>query len=242
MAQNVYDRPDFFAAYGGLRRSREGLAGAHEWPTIRSMLPDISGLRVADLGCGYGWFCRWAADNGAASVLGLDISQKMLERARADTSDAAVTYAVADLEHLSLPEGGFDLVYSSLAFHYVEDAGRLYAAIHRALAPGGHLVFSTEHPVFMAPSKPGWLVGEDGRRLWPVDGYFVEGRRETDWLAKGVVKYHRTIGTTLRLLRNAGFRLERLEEFCPDAGQIAADPDLAEEVERPMFLLIAAGR
>lgn len=242
MADNIYDRPDFFEAYSRLPRSVRGLAGAPEWPVLRSMLPDVRGLRIADLGCGFGWFCRWARENGAASVLGLDLSERMLARARAETRDGAVTYAAADLGHLSLPEGGFDLVYSSLAFHYVEDAGRLYAAIHRALVPGGHLVFSTEHPVFMAPSAPGWLVMPDGRKTWPVDRYFVEGRRETDWLAPGVVKYHRTIGTTLGLLLRAGFAIGRVEEFCPDAAQIAADPSLAEEIERPMFLLVAAQR
>jgi SAM-dependent methyltransferase len=166
----------------------------------------------------------------------------MLERARSLGADSAVSYATADLDALSLPDAHFDLVYSSLAFHYVEDAARLYAAIHRALVPGGRLVFSTEHPIFMAPSKPGWRIAEDGRKTWPVDGYFREGRRETDWLSPGVVKYHRTIGTTLGLLLRAGFLIRQIEEFCPDAQQIAANPNFAEEIERPMFLLVAAQR
>lgn len=242
MAQNIYDRPQFFERYSRLRRSVEGLEGAPEWPSLRAMLPDLRGLRIADLGCGFGWFCRWARANGAARVLGLDLSEKMLDRARAETKDDAVTYAVADLEDLSLPAGGFDLVYSSLAFHYVADAGRLFAAVHRALVPGGHLVFSTEHPIFMAPERPGWLVMDDGRKTWPLDRYFVEGRREAEWLGTRVVKYHRTIGTTLGLLLQAGFRIGHVEEFHPDAQQIAADPALAEELERPMFLLVGARR
>lgn len=242
MAQNVYDRPDFFAGYSRLPRSVHGLAGAPEWPTLRSMLPDVAGRRVVDLGCGFGWFCRWARESGAAQVLGVDLSEKMLERARTQTSDGAVTYATSDLETLSLPDESFDIVYSSLAFHYVHDAARLYAAIQRALVPGGHLVFSTEHPIFMAPSQPGWTAAENGRKTWPLDGYFREGRRETDWLAPGIVKYHRTIGTTLGLLLQAGFRIRRVEEFCPSSEQIAANPALAEELERPMFLLVAAQR
>jgi SAM-dependent methyltransferase len=242
MAQNVYDRPDFFASYAELARSRLGLAGAPEWPTLRSLLPALEGRRVADLGCGFGWFCRWAREHGAAHVLGLDISENMLARGRTLTDDDAITYAVTDLETLSLPESRFDLVYSSLAFHYVEDAARLYATIHRALAPGGRLVFSTEHPIYMAPSKPGWRLSEDGRKTWPIDGYFREGRRETDWLAPGVVKYHRTIATTLGLLLRADFRIVQVEEFCPAADQIAANAALAEEIERPMFLLISAER
>ena len=80
MAQNIYDRPDFFVGYSRLERSTEGLAGAAEWPSMRALLPPMSGLRVVDLGCGFGWFCRWAREQGAASVLGLDMSENMLSR------------------------------------------------------------------------------------------------------------------------------------------------------------------
>jgi SAM-dependent methyltransferase len=166
----------------------------------------------------------------------------MLARARAETSDGAVSYEIADLERLVLPEGGFDLVYSSLAFHYVKDAARLFCIIHRALVPGGRLVFSTEHPIYMAPARPGWSLDEDGTKTWPINRYLVEGPRTTDWLAKGVVKHHRTIGTTLNLLIRSGFRIEHVEEFCPTAEQIAAKPALTEELERPMFLLVSAQR
>jgi len=242
MAQNVYDNADFFGGYGRLDRSVHGLAGAPEWPLLRSMLPDIHGMRVVDLGCGYGWFCRWAAENGTGEVLGLDISEKMLERARADTGNVAITYRRTDLEALSLPPAACDLVYSSLAFHYVEDAGQLYRTIHDALVPGGRLVFSTEHPVFMASGRPGWMTTDDGDRTWPVDHYSAEGRRTTHWLGADVVKYHRTMATTINLLIGAGFRILRVEEFAPSAEQIAADPRLAEEVDRPMFLMVAAGR
>ena len=65
MAQNIYDNPEFFEGYSRLGRSVEGLAGAAEWPSLKAMLPDVRGLRVADLGCGYGWFCRWASEHGA---------------------------------------------------------------------------------------------------------------------------------------------------------------------------------
>ena len=240
MAQNIYDNPDFFAGYSQLDRSVQGLAGAPEWPSLRALLPDMAGVRVADLGCGFGWFCRWAREHGAASVLGLDVSENMLARARADTRDDAITYKQADLDRLALPEAAFDLIYSSLALHYVEDFGRLSATVHRALAPGARFVFSIEHPIFMASGRPEWIVDANGRRTWPVDGYQNEGRRETNWFADGVVKYHRTLGTTLNLLIRAGFTIRHVEEWGPDETLLAARPDLAIERERPMFALIAA--
>jgi SAM-dependent methyltransferase len=241
MAQNIYDRPEFLEGYSRLPRSVEGLDGANEWPAMRALLPDLRGARVLDLGCGFGWFCHWAHAQGAASVKGIDVSERMLARAAAE-SPAGVIYERGDLETLELSEAAYDFAYSSLALHYVEDAGRLFAQIHRALTPGGTFVFSTEHPIFMAPARPGWSSAPDGRPIWPLDRYLVEGPRETNWFVEGVVKHHRTIGTTFTRLVEAGFTVTALEEFCPSAAQIAARPELAVEVERPMFLLMRARR
>jgi SAM-dependent methyltransferase len=242
MTQNIYDNPEFFEGYSRLNRSVEGLDGAAEWPTLKALLPELRDLRVVDIGCGFGWFCRWARQQGAAAVLGIDVSEKMLARARATTTDAAITYLRADIEYAELPQAAFDLAYSSLALHYVEDLGRLLATVHRALAPGGRLVFSVEHPIFTAPTQPGWSVGADGRKTWPVDSYLCDGSRRTDWLAKGVIKQHRTMARYLNLLLRLGFTLSHIEEWGPTDDQIAARPALADERQRPMFLLVAARR
>jgi ubiquinone/menaquinone biosynthesis C-methylase UbiE len=88
-------------------------------------------------------------------VLGLDLSENMLARARTLTEDGQIEYAIADLEQLVLTEASFDLAYSSLAFHYIEDFGRLMRTVHTAPIPGAQLIFSIEHPIYMAPSHPG---------------------------------------------------------------------------------------
>ena len=72
MTQNIYDNDEFFEGYSRLARSVEGLDGAPEWPALRALLPDLHGLRVLDLGCGFGWFCRWARQAGAARVFGIE--------------------------------------------------------------------------------------------------------------------------------------------------------------------------
>ena len=200
-AQNVYDRPEFFSAYSALPRSVQGLSGAPEWPTLRAMLPALAGSHVLDLGCGFGWFCRWAAEQGAASVLGIDVSQRMLERAKAETQAPAVVYERADLEVFAPTHAHFDLAYSSLAFHYLADLDRLLSRVAASLHVGGYLVCSVEHPMMTAPPLQGWSQDENGRAAWPVNGYLDEGPRTTDWLAKGVVKQHRTIATYFDLLR-----------------------------------------
>jgi SAM-dependent methyltransferase len=242
MAQNIYDDEGFFAEYSRLPRSVDGLDAAPEWPALRTMLPDLLGKRVIDLGCGFGWFCRWARENGAARVLAIDVSERMLARAKSETHDAAVSYVRTDMEHLELPAASFDLAYSSLAFHYIENFRRLALTIHRALAEGGHLVFSVEHPIYTAPSEPKFVMNSSGRPTWPLDGYLDEGPRSTDWLAKGVIKQHRTIATYLNTLMDAGFMLSRLAEWGPTQEHIAAHPDWADDHQRPPFLLISARR
>lgn len=243
MAQNIYDDEAFFQAYSQMERSVEGLAGAAEWPALRALLPDMKGKSVLDLGCGYGWFCRWARQAGAARVLGMDLSERMLARARATTpEDPALTYLRADLEQVALPAAAFDLIYSSLALHYLENLDGLLSESYRALRPGGHLLFSVEHPIYTAPLAPGWTVDAAGHRVWPVDGYLDEGPRTTDWLVRGVVKQHRTLATYVNLLLRLGFTLTHLEEWGPSLEQVAARPDWADERQRPPFLLVSARR
>ena len=226
-----------------MARSVHGLDSAPEWAAVRARLPNLAGLRVLDLGCGFGWFARWARQAGAASVLGLDVSEKMLARARAETSDGAIRYCIADLETFEAAPGSFDFAYSSLAFHYVASFERLVGAIHAALTPGARLVFSQEHPVFTAPQSPGWVADAKGRRAWPVNGYGAEGPRTTDWLAPGVIKHHRTLGAILNALIGAGFTLRHVEDWRPSADQIAAAPARsADELDRPTFLIIEAQR
>jgi len=240
MTQNIYDDPGFFENYSRLPRSREGLDGAPEWPALQALLPDLHGRTVLDLGCGFGWFCRWAHQHGAAHVRGLDVSERMLARARAATQDATIVYDRADLEELALPPSAFDLVFSSLTLHYIVNLNRLLAQVHDALRPGRRLVFSVEHPIFTAPAKQGWRTDAEGHKTWPIDSYLDEGPRSTDWLAKGVIKQHRTIGTYINTLLRAGFALCHLEEWGPTEQQIASRPPLADERQRPPFLLVAA--
>ena len=240
MTQNIYDDPNFFQAYGQLPRSMQGLDAAPEFPALRALLPDLSGLDVLDLGCGYGWFCRFARSHGAGRVTGIDVSELMLARARSMTNDAAISYARHDMETIKLTPKAFGLVYSSLALHYVHNLEGLLGEVRSALIPGGRLVFSVEHPIVTAPLEPGWIDEVAGRKSWPVNGYLHEGERSTDWLAKGVIKQHRTIATYVGLLLRQGFRLTNLAEWGPTLQQIAAQPTLAVERERPPFLLLAA--
>lgn len=242
MTQNIYDDPQFFAGYATLDRSTRGLEGAPEWPALRALLPELTGKRVADLGCGYGWFCRYARDAGAVRVTGFDVSHKMLERAAAMTPEKNIAWQHADLETLTLPELSLDLVWSSLTLHYLRNIPALFATVYQALVPGGMLIFSAEHPIYTAPLAPGWSSDTGGRRSWPVNHYQQEGERVNHWFNADVRKQHRKLATWINLVLASGLELIHLDEWGPTAEQITAAPQLAEEADRPMFFLLAARR
>lgn len=240
MSQNIYDNDEFYAGYSQLPRSIEGLAGAPEWPSVRALLPDLKGAHVLDLGCGFGAFDRWAVEQGARSVIGIDLSENMLNRARSLSTSDAIEYRIGDLSALEVPERDFDLIYSALAFHYIDDFSGLCAEMRARLVDGGRLVATVEHPIFSAPSEDRWLDSEDGSAIWPLNNYLREGRRTRRWFADGVIRYHRTVGTYVNALSDNGFRLMCLVEWGPSAAQVAEHPEWAREVERPIFLIFSA--
>lgn len=131
--QNIYDDASFFEGYRTLRQGDTGLNGALEFPAMKRLLPDLAGLHVLDLGCGFGDFARYARTHGAASVTAVDVSSRMLDEARARTDDEAITYLQRSIETYHAATRAFDLVVSSLALHYVEDYAGVVARIYDAL-------------------------------------------------------------------------------------------------------------
>lgn len=146
----------------------------------------------------------------------------MLARAAEITADPQIHYQRSDLESLKLNENSLDLVYSSLARHYLPELDTLFARVQRALKPGGSLVFSMEHPIYTCAARQGWLTDDNGERFWGVNHYQDEGKRVSNWLADGVVKYHRTLGTTLNALIGAGLTISDVNEWGPAQAQIDA--------------------
>lgn len=239
MSQNIYDNPQFFAGYATLPRSVDGLAGAPEWERMQQLLPSLAGKNVLDLGCGYGWFCRWAATQQAGSVTGLDLSSKMLAKAITLTQDNNVVYQQADLETLPVVKEQFDLVYSSLTLHYVVNISSLISTVYQSIKPGGQFIFSAEHPIFTAAVHQGWCVDNEGYKSWPVNQYQAEGERITDWIAEGVIKQHRKLSSWINMLIQTGFEIVEMDEWEPTAAQVADNPLLEEEQERPMLFLLS---
>jgi len=242
--QNIYDDPEFLAGYATLERFGPGWTRAVEHADFMGLLPDVEGKRVLDLGCGLGQLALYLAERGAAKVVGVDISERMLAVAQAERAHPRITYRREALEHVVFDSERFDLVVSSLAFHYVEDYVGLVRRIALWLAPGGALVYSTEHPIYTAiDPATGWVTDAEGRRLhWALDRYADEGERAQRWFVEGVRKYHRTFSTLVNGLVDAGLVVERVLEPVPDAETLRRRPDFADEDRRPTFLLVRADK
>lgn len=242
MKENKYDNEIFFEKYSQMQRSQQGLEGAGEWSELQKVLPDFAGKRVLDLGCGYGWHCMYAVQNGAEYVLGTDISEKMLDTARKKNSDKRIEYQRIAMEELELPDQSFDVVLSSLAFHYIQDFEGLVSNISRWLTDSGKFIFSVEHPVFTSYGTQDWYYDENGNILhFPVDNYYYEGKRDAVFLGETVTKYHRTLTSYLNTLLQNGLELKNIIEPKPPQEMLEI-PGMTDEMRRPMMLIVSASK
>jgi len=237
---NIYDDKQFFDQYAKMTRSQHGLSGAGEWYQFQALFPDLSGKSVLDLGCGYGWHCKYAVECGAKQVLGIDLSEKMIHEAKEKNNDPKIIYRVCSLDDYDYPADSFDCVISNLVLHYIADIDTIFRKVYLTLKTDGIFLLNIEHPVFTAGVKQDWIYNSSGKPLyWPVDDYFYPGERVTHFLGQNVMKQHHTLTQILMGLINAGFRLEVVEEAMPSADMMDI-PGMSDEMRRPMMLLIRA--
>lgn len=241
MKENKYDQQVFFEKYAQMNRSKEGLTAAGEWETLKSVLPQLRGKRLLDLGCGYGWHCIYAMDQGCSSVVGVDISTKMLDMAKARTHFEQVEYRCSAIEDTEFTDDSFDVVLSSLTLHYVADFVAVVKKVHNCLKKGGSFIFSVEHPIFTSYGTQQWYRDPNGEILhFPVDNYFHEGKRVANFLGEDVVKYHKTLTTYTTGLLSNGFEIQTIVEPQPSPQMLDTIAGMKDELRRPMMLIVSA--
>lgn len=241
MKENKYDDVNFFNQYKQMARSISGLKAAGEWHELQKMLPNFTGKRVLDLGCGFGWHCRYAVEQGAKFVIGIDISERMIKKAMKMTESPLIEYIKKPIEDIDYAPNAFDVVISSLTFHYIESFDDICRKVNNCLSSNGEFIFSVEHPIFTAYGIQDWYYDEEGNRLhWPVDRYFAEGIRKANFLGEEVIKYHKTITTYINCLIRYGFEIIQIVEPKPKESILKDSTEMQDELRRPMMLIISA--
>ncbi|MCK4410428.1 MAG: GNAT family N-acetyltransferase [Candidatus Eisenbacteria sp.] len=204
----------------------------YERPALLGLLPDVSGLRVLDAGCGPGVMVEWFLTQGA-EVVGVDVSANMLKLTRQRVGDAAVLH-VADLEQPMpfLADSSFDVILSSGTLGYVRDWLALFREFSRVLRPGGCVVFSVGHPC-------------SEYTLNETDDYFSTELREYTWRGLGapivVPCYRRPLSHMIDPMVRAGFDIERVVEPVPTEEFAEVNPqEYAQLMRRPRVLCVRA--
>jgi SAM-dependent methyltransferase len=165
----------------------------------------------------------------------------MLEEARKRNSSPLIEYQCMAIEDFDFQPDSYDMVISSLTFHYLESFIDICRKINHCLTLGGAFVFSVEHPIFTAYGNQDWYYNQEGNPIhWPVDRYFTEGKRTAVFLGEEVVKYHKTLTTYINGLLQTGFEICELIEPQPDEKLLDTIPGMKDELRRPMMLLISA--
>ena len=137
----------------------------------------------------------------------------------------SINYQCIAIEDYTFPADTFDVVISSLAFHYLKSFDDISLKIYKSLVANGTFIFSVEHPIFTASGKQDWYYDDNGNILhWAVDRYFTEGIRKTSFLGEEVIKYHRTLTTYITSLLKAGFEIIDLVEPQPNEESLETIP------------------
>ncbi len=213
--QNIYDNEAFFEHFRSSRGNEVNFNDCIETPILLGMLPDLHGKAILDIGCGMGQHAKLYSDMGAGSVLGIDISEKMLKYAEEHNAADNIVYRRMAMEDIEALDRRFDLITSSLAFDYAEDFCGLMVKIRGLMKKDASLVFSMSHPIVTAwdGAYDRYTRTETGERLYAnLRNYCVEGLRKVDWVVNGYECYHRTVSTLINGLIGAGLMIEECRE------------------------------
>ena len=179
-----------------------------EEPVMREILSGLAAGTALDAGAGTGRQSALLHQLGH-EVIALDANRAMLAVLRGRMRGVAAVQA--SLEALPLGDRSLDLVVCSLALTHVSRLEPAMREFRRVVRPGGHIVLSDVHPVFVMVGVQAAFNDGDGRRFWT--------RNETHWPSD-----------YLRAFRESGLTVERCEELPCPTGVFEQRPGAAAEV------------
>ena len=187
---------------------------------IASLVGNLAGLTVADIGCGTGRHAlRWAA--AGARVTAVDFSAAMLEQARAKPGSNVITFLQHDVaKPFALKSAAFDRVCCCLVLDHIAALDPFFCELRRLCRPSGCVIISVMHPAMsLRGVQARFIDPATGRRISPAG----HAHQVSDYLMAAV---------------RAGLELEHVSEHAADAGLAARSPRAARYIGWPMLLLM----
>jgi len=208
-------------------------------PVIFEILGDVKGLSILDLACGQGYLSRILVQKGA-QVIGVDVSEKMLEIARKSESSEplGVKYIHCNSADMSDIDGAsMDCVVSTFGFHDIKEIEGTIKECSRVLKDRGKLVFAIPHPLFY------------GQRFQDEEGYFLKTRHYMSsqdiphykYRDAGIMAYHRPLSYYFEKAFLVGFKMMAFREITSEMSRgrpIKDEQLLAYKQEIPGFLVV----
>ncbi|MFK7769438.1 MAG: class I SAM-dependent methyltransferase [Mariniblastus sp.] len=243
------DKPMAYEAYQLLADSYAKLIDTkphnayYDRPAVLSLLPELEGKHVFDVGCGPGAYTEELAKRGA-TVVACDVSERMLELAQERLSENAASELEDGKIELKLidltkpldvfADAQFDLINAPLCLDYIADWRVLFAEFFRILKPSGTLLFSCAHPSFDAEyfKTKNYFSVEAVQSVW--SGFGVKVRMPT---------YRRSLEEMLAPLIETGFVIEKVHEPLPTEDFKKADLRRYKRLmHRPSFICVRSRR
>ena len=172
------------------------------------VLPEIVGRDVVELGCGTAYFGAWLKRDGAARVVGVDVTPAQLETARRMDAEFGLGLELveANAEDTGLPAGSFDLVVSEYGASIWCDPYKWIPEAARLLRPGGHLIFLRNSTLRILCTT---LDADESETLQRPQ----RGLHRVEWEDTHEVEFALGHGDWVRVLRTNGFELLDLIEL-----------------------------
>ena len=238
--QNIYDNNEFFKSYQEMR-NKSGLSTNDliEIPQLFSLIGDVKGKKILNLGFGAGGHDRRLIEMGAESVLGIDLSQNMINEAIKNNSSDKIEYKVLSMLDIDSLDEKFDLVISSLAIHYVEDYDGLCKKVFNILNDGGEFIFSYGHPMDSCAILNDYsdnFVVINGKKYFLISDYNNEGKRVSHWYVDGVETYHRNMSHLVNGIIHSGLTLLEMKESFATDEIIKLKPKLIEQKDHSYYV------
>jgi len=185
-----------------------------------SLIGDVNGLAVADIGCGTGRHALgWAA--AGARVTAVDFSEAMLQRARAKVGADAIRFVSHDLaQPMPFESHSFDRVFCCLVLDHIPKVDGFFAELARLCRRDGFIGVSVMHPAMM-------LRGVQARFTDPTTGRKV-----------GPASHPNQISDYVMAAVRAGLAIQQISEHAVDAALAARSPRSEKYLGWPLLLLM----